>query len=243
VHLTVRKSDGSPLQEDYQVFALERDTFLWFRGGHNIYRVNIHAGNDAFATAQPLVQVRRFHGCVVANSQGLAQYLFCYDDSKSAGFDAFEVDREGHVRPLPSTARLNAWLQQNRKGVFQIEKERTDLFWLATGSELIAWNPLDGAFQSKIIFPAGAAYVSMCQASPDEMLISCYPKHVYRFKKSTLELLPLTLRSARDPREKKMEGIRNLYLDSNRTLWMCRPLCGLGVLRNAPGPLQPNLVR
>ena len=73
LHHVIKINNGETKPEDYRVFFLERDSFLWFRANNGIFRYNIHQPQSS-AT---FIDTTNAYRCLVdTTTDGSVQYLY-----------------------------------------------------------------------------------------------------------------------------------------------------------------------
>ncbi len=226
-HYFVRNENGGWQQEDYQVFALEQDSLLWFRAGQQVYRVNVdNPGQTAalFPAAKPIYSTTYYHFFTGTAPDGALRYIFSSTNEKLAGLECVEIQRGAMRRRRtyfdkqgPNPSPLN---------VFQVYFENPENIWLTTQKGLVKWN-LDRPDSIRLYDFQFTGYSYLAPSDPNHFFVSFSNKGLYLFDKSNGHWMPYPLKPVRYEQHAATLNPRNLFLDRNNVLWVTTPLEGV----------------
>lgn len=225
-HYFVRNENGERIEEDYQVFYLERDSFLWLRAGQNIYRVDIsnpQAAHLAFDTSSALCSTKYYHPFVGTTKAGVVRYIFSVSNEKRKGVEFFEFEQgdltnqrvvfNGADPPFPDFSIYQVYFEDDRH------------VWFSSDKGLVCWDLTDDGFKIHECPYEGYSYFVPFDAK--HFIVSFYQSGLYWFDRDSSTYQPFDVRTAGAPNQTAGNGFRNLYLDEDKVLWITVPEQGL----------------
>lgn len=212
---------GKPILEDYYVFYLEKNQYLWVRVRNKVYRINLaNPGtlSDTFESAQPLITTERFHAFPGASESGDLQYLFFSSQRKKSGLKCYRL-KNGHV--LNSVEYFDTI---NRFNIFQVYYEDASKIWFSTDKGMVKWNLEKDSIK---IYPFNFnGFSFFTPYGKDAFIITFSNRGVFMLNHKG-EYHPFQLRSTKTPEAELTSSVRNIYLDRNKILWVTHPYNGI----------------
>lgn len=224
-HFFVKDSKGDTLREDYYVFHLEQDRFLWFRAGRGIFRVDISNINvlPVVLSDVPLFHTPYYHGWVGTDHTGEVTHVFTTADEKIYGLDCFEINNgqlvDQHTFFEPTE------LRDDSLGIFQVFFEREDKIWLCTSSGLHLWDFTNNALRSMDLQRKNNPYIYITPFDEEHFIVSVYEKGLYLFHKTLGTYLPYNVNVINS--SSAIDRFRNIYLSPEKVLWITVPFKGV----------------
>lgn len=225
-HFFLQDENGQPIQEDYHVFHLEQDRFLWVRAGRNIYRVEVSDPSRRqrnFAASQPIFRTGYFHSFVGLDEDQRVRFVFSCSNEKIKGLERAEI-AEGQLK------NIETFFQEEQPalpelGVYQVSYENPEVVWISSNRGMVRWN-MTG--MKTDLFPFDfKGYSYFAPYSNRKFIVSFYQEGLFLFDRQSGQYEPYTLRSITRPDQQVSKAVRNIYLSQEGVLWITVPGEGL----------------
>lgn len=210
-HYFIKDGSGKDIKEDYYVFFLERDSFLWLRAKDTIYRLNTHRAGSQVKIAQTTA----FHCRAFADKKGSVNYLYLLGQSSFRGVEVLKL-KNGQVTDRQTLFGLPKGALPSLD-VRDVLHEPDSITWLATTIGLFAWNRKSGHLRPEPRFFGKLVYFANWKER--HLLLNVDGEGLYLYEKNEGTATPLTIRKiSGDSIDER--NLTWLHVDQEDNLWM-----------------------
>jgi len=200
----------------YFAIALEKDTFLWLRGGldKSLYYFNIHTHEFVRTSDKIKFDINIFPGF---NRAGRLQYLFSVNGTKGYGLELIELNEKREV--VQHDFFFNDSLAPlSRLYVSTVHFDGKNTVWMGTKGKVVRWD-----FHTKkaVFFPTGRDKLIKIASIDSALFWVCESEvglHTFDPEKGTYTLQPGRIISR--PDAEVNSSFRRPYLGNDGTIWV-----------------------
>lgn len=224
-HYFIKDEGGKKFDEDYKLFYLERDSFLWVKVAKNIFRINIAEEKEieqSFEGLSPVVSTEHYHVNIGASKTGNLKYIFSSTGTRKKGMEVFEI-KNGEVSTTFNKDIFKSF--STTPSVFQTYFDADQTAWITTNQGLFRWDFKNG--NKDYLLPEVNTTAFIQSYDKDHLIISARHLGLFLYNKKRNQLQKYDLRKIGAPQSSYDNNIRNIVLDKNKVLWITRPDNGL----------------
>lgn len=200
---------GKKITGDYQVYFLEKDTFLWVGNGSSIYRFEIHRPHHA---ARKVLDTEYFHCKMEADARGGVTRVFAY--GMADGLDIFPISN-GEVI---NEHRLPTFFSDVR--VIDVLPEGDSRAWLVTDKHgLISLNPT-AKNHWRILGKFASNPFALASWDNKYLIVVARGKEIFLVNKEGNESVHPISCNFTNGDERPLQSVKNAYLDKEENLWL-----------------------
>ena len=207
----IKIDKGKKVADDYRVFFLERDTFLWFRSEKGIYRYNIYQEND---NAELIDTIGAYYCRVDTTSDGSVKFVYGTGELSDSYYKYLEIDKGELVK-------RHYWLDEKDpsevpKIVYDISSHNGET-WVGTDQGLILWNR--NTTKWKYIKDVDKEKCCFIPYDKEHLLLWGNKKGCILFNKKTKKSTPLPYQILEDSK-KSTQNIYMIHIDKDENIWV-----------------------
>ncbi|MBI5914459.1 MAG: histidine kinase [Bacteroidetes bacterium] len=214
----IKNEKGADIKEEYYVFFLEKDTFLWLYAGDGIVRFNIHQPDSTTKISQ--TSMNRCMADTAAN--GSVRFVYGFRDVKGEPLEYWEIEN-GKLRQRRQWFQ-NAGQKLVPSEVQSMQVENDTLAWLGTDKGLMTWNRRSGRLKLLVEAPSGRC--SFVPLDKRRLLVLLPGRGLFSFDKFERKLREITVRIIGDFKASPKD-FHDIYLDKHKNLWLSFESAGL----------------
>ena len=133
-HFFIESENGKAIQENYRVFFLERDSFIWLRAGRHVYRYNFRTKEQSIV----INDINSYNFKVDTSENGYVKYIYACGKLKDHGFNYYEFDNGQLKSKAPWFVSPPDSFQPT--SIVNVEIENDTQLWVGTDKGLFQWT-------------------------------------------------------------------------------------------------------
>jgi signal transduction histidine kinase/ligand-binding sensor domain-containing protein len=223
IHCYVRQSDnfqrhfllGKDAQQirgDYQVFFLEKDTFLWVGTGNAIYTFNIHQPTLA---ANKVTDTKQFRCKMEVGTGGSVQRLFVYGVPN--GLEVYNIRNRQKTEDPKDNGKLSDFFSNCR--VRDVLPENNSRAWLISDKHGLVSLNFAGKGQWHVWGKFDSNPIALVPYRDRHLLLVTRGKEMLLFDKKNGSIHPILCKFIKSD-ERATQSIAGAYLDQSENLWI-----------------------
>jgi signal transduction histidine kinase/ligand-binding sensor domain-containing protein len=207
--------EAKPIPGEYQVYFLEKDSFLWVGNGAAIYRFDIHHPTQA---AKKIVESKHFRCRMELDAEGSVRRLFMFNTMK--GLKIYAV-KNGEL-----TASSEVQIFFPNENVWEVLPESDTCVWLITEKYgLVSMNP-NGKGKPRIWGNFASSATSMALWGDKYLILVAKGRGVFFIDKKGGGIYPVSCKFIGGD-DSAMQTFKMAHLDKEENLWISDEMNGL----------------
>lgn len=226
IHCYVRRQDNfrrypmcdqnrDIISGDYQVYFLEKDTFLWVGNGEAIYRFDIHHPS---LPVKKVVESNYFRCRMELETDGSVRRLFTFDVMKGLKIYAIE---NGELR-----SSQEAYIFFPNDMVREVLPESDSRVWIITQRRvLVSLNP-NGKEKPRVWGGLASSATSMALWGDEYLIVVTKGRGVFVIDKKNGDVHPIACKFIKGD-DNALQTFNRAYLDKDENLWISDEMRGV----------------